>query len=1657
MGTIIASAESTGSAGASFEQHVGAYWLAFLLTQACCPFDHNAYVTEVTFQTKYLGYHTDDLLVRLKTEDASIRFVIQAKRNFRLSKSNEECKKTIIGFWKDYSNHELFDANRDRLILAVQQPSDKLLKHFGRLLEIAKASNSHDDFMNRQTTPGALSKDSIEYYNEIARILENHCNSRIDSNSIWNFIRSIHLQRMDLGNDSATDNAQVNNLLAQTSNQQDPRAAAAQTWNALIVLTASRGMPHSTVITYETLPSELKSAHDPVASFSKTIMLQATSHAKTILDNISSHISTDNENIHFERSVLIEKAFDELSQVQVLLIQAPGGYGKSALATSILEKVKSKPVVAFRASEFISPHFDNLLSAANINCTADRFFNTLRMQKEKYLYIDGFERLLENSERKALDDLLMYLSMDKSFKTIITCRDYGAERLKNIFFENRKIETSILNISKLDREEVLRALPLPVAQKVNEKLLEILCIPYYLRLFFSVKWSQTLPESFHEFKNYVWEKGIRGDKQADRIHIRREDIAISIAHKRALNFTEYTLIDTQDFQAIDCLIQESIIVTNPQNDRQVKLSHDVMEDWALGKLLENEYQENISDPAGFIASLSMHPALRRAYKVWLNEYIERHPSESMELYRHIHEDITLPAHLKDDTYVALIQSTQFPEYAQRNKAELFKNNNELLLRFVRLLLLSCITYNSLIPMPIGGSWETFCQLTEESIKEFKDKDLHLIRKMISIWTNQVTLQNPYPRGADSAASIICFLSEKSARYDQEFSDLIELLCKIPLARNSMAVSYLTSKLNEPHNNDNVYRVIFDSLATTIMSRDVPEFVIELFFNRILIKNRNNLPSYEMRGDDYHYGIEMPYDTLGMPASAFRGPFLWLLKFHNSLGLRFILKLIDHSTEWNVTITNERYTSVPVKTVLPSADGNIEHWMNEPLWMAYRGIVVFPEPLQSALMALEHFLLDMVDIKSENYDVYLSEILASTKSAAVASVVASCCCANMKTTTNTLLTLLHNKDYLLLDFKRAHRECQVIDSSLMGFSRNALDPVYYNERQRSKERNHRAIDLQTAALYLQYHGKESEIQQIIDKYLRDIGSSESDEDITTWRMALARMDARKLRISSITEDGIICLEAANLDDDLREKSAQVHKEMHGSNEKTRFYLWARKVMEDKCSEHDRQLWRAYFEKYKLEFKSIPEDADDSSIYDLIEFNGFVTLVFISIRDHWEELEPGEISWCIDVLLSAIEHHCNDWGFIETIQKQPDLFDRVAACALPVAYMKSSDENICKRVFFGMILSATHAIAEVRLLFCNSLSANCDNKVILEFLSIINSEALLYVKNTKWKKFFYQYGQSFDVIGYATAIRIRNKIKRGNVLERADIFNLSLYQWIALPQFKQILDMSYKLTADAAISSFFERIVQFFLEDWSASNDSTKQRCQYYHQVDYAKHRLIDYFLNIDFEQTKSLLMPFLSSADRFSSEIGDFIALFFAKAYNKQKLRIFWDMWDFIADVVLENIHLSSESNERYYSEKKIVAALFLDPLLGSDISSVHDELDLHGSKRMADLFNRLPITTLSLSNYVKYLYFSGKESFPNSFKILSERLLNAEYTVILSDSNTIYLLERILRRQLYADGSSIKSNPAIREHILRLFDLLVECGSSQAYFMRDDFALPSPI
>ena len=230
----------TGGAGPRYEDHVGAFFLAHLLIGGMAPVFTDCRVDEVQFQTQRRGWHTDDLLILCSSSEAGQRkMAIQAKLGFVLRVSDSECVKTLLGFWHDFNNPEIFDPASDALVLATLPSSERLRIGLSDLLECARNSRDEADFADR-ISPGGISSQPVRKYSQIIREIISESNSSGPTDSeFWRFLRSIYLLNLDLTTDTSQDEATAKSLLVSSQAEPGDLDAAKETWLELLEIASA--------------------------------------------------------------------------------------------------------------------------------------------------------------------------------------------------------------------------------------------------------------------------------------------------------------------------------------------------------------------------------------------------------------------------------------------------------------------------------------------------------------------------------------------------------------------------------------------------------------------------------------------------------------------------------------------------------------------------------------------------------------------------------------------------------------------------------------------------------------------------------------------------------------------------------------------------------------------------------------------------------------------------------------------------------------------------------------------------------------------------------------------------------------------------------------------------------------------------------------------------------------------------------------------------------------------------------------------------------------------------------------------------------------------------------------------------------------------------
>ena len=448
----VSSPASTGGAGVLFEQHVDAFWLALLLVRGYLPILHRCVAEKVCMQTEYLGWHTDDFLVTGQDDSGNRRRLAgQVKRTFVVSASDDVCKKAVGDFWRDFRDPDRFSPDDDRFALVTLQGTKTLLGHFAGLLDCSRAAPDGAEFERRLAIPGFISTTAIRYCEELRKIIGEIEGRNVSVVEVWPFLRVLHVLSLDLGSATQQTEAVIKTLLAHTTSEQDVLCAAEASWN-LLLREAGQGMSAARSYRREDLPEVLLQRHTALGGVERRALRALSDHSELILGGIRSTIGSD---VHLERDRLVQQIIEQLESSQVVLISGAAGSGKSVAAKDAFSILANDHYsFSFRAEEFAHPHLDAALQSSQVPVSASTLGAILAGQGRKILLVESVERLLEKSTRDAFTDLLSLVASDRSWRMMLTCRDYSTDLVRECFLESASVGHSVVAVHPLDDEEL---------------------------------------------------------------------------------------------------------------------------------------------------------------------------------------------------------------------------------------------------------------------------------------------------------------------------------------------------------------------------------------------------------------------------------------------------------------------------------------------------------------------------------------------------------------------------------------------------------------------------------------------------------------------------------------------------------------------------------------------------------------------------------------------------------------------------------------------------------------------------------------------------------------------------------------------------------------------------------------------------------------------------------------------------------------------------------------------------------------------------------------------------------------------------------------------------------------------------------------------------
>lgn len=192
---------STGGLGVHFENRVQTSFVILMLAggfSACLP---PWPIEKIKLQGKYQGYETDDLIVYSKHpySEKQAKLLGQIKHSISITKGNKEFAEVIQSAWRDFNNQDLFSEETDVIALICGPLSAIDTNDVRSLLNQARYSENHEDFITRINLGNFTSnKQRVKLEVFKSQLKSANKNVELTNEQLWRFLKSFHILIYDL-------------------------------------------------------------------------------------------------------------------------------------------------------------------------------------------------------------------------------------------------------------------------------------------------------------------------------------------------------------------------------------------------------------------------------------------------------------------------------------------------------------------------------------------------------------------------------------------------------------------------------------------------------------------------------------------------------------------------------------------------------------------------------------------------------------------------------------------------------------------------------------------------------------------------------------------------------------------------------------------------------------------------------------------------------------------------------------------------------------------------------------------------------------------------------------------------------------------------------------------------------------------------------------------------------------------------------------------------------------------------------------------------------------------------------------------------------------------------------------------------------------------
>lgn len=1435
-------------------------------------------------------------------------------------------------------------------------------------------------------------------------------------------------------------------------------------------------------------------------------------YTESILKPIRSEISYDGKTIKLDRSSALQNLLGLKDSSSPIILCGSAGVGKTAVIKDFCDAVKeSHPLFVFKATQFRNISHINQLFKDYGEITATDFINEHKDIEKKYLVIDSAEKLAEIEDHDIFRIFLLSL-LENGWTVIFTVRYSYLDDLRFQLKEIYEVSFTSVNIPGLTREELERiAKDHSIRLPNNERVIELLETPLYFNEYLKSYKSMGDDVSYSDFRDIIWKKQIQdASHQTGNIHRRREECFLMIARKRANEGNFFIKADDCDQEALKRLAADEIIQYDP-NAGGYFITHDIYEEWALDKIIEQAFI-SAGDYGNFYQVIGTSLPIRRAFRNWLSLKLLMNDDNAKRLIEFTVKTNGIGGHWKDEILVSVLLSDYSGIFFERFEEELLEGPDEetsgvvrisgtsskyedrLLHRILFLLRIACkaidedflrllglkrtgaISLQTVFTKPTGSGWNSTIAFINKNKEKLRFRFMNAVLPVLDDWN----LSHKQGETTKNASQIALFYYEELTKqkdfYFGAHGNMKDKLIRTILNGSGEIKTELKAIVNEivvqkdTTHRSRYYELVKVMLSSIInsseISKNLPDEVIklaELFW--FYTPKEDQYPFSSARIDiEQNFGLPEGYHDY-YPASALQTPILPLLQTDPHKTVDFILsftnKSMEHFAKSELAREVER-----IDVVVDDSGNTIKQYICNRIWNIYRGTQVAPSLLKSIHMALERWLLMVAKTaKPEITESWCMYLLKNSRSASITAIVASIVLAEPSKLFNIAKVLFRTKDLFFFDTARMQLEMQA--KSLYAISHDPTG-IFTNERLETCKDKHRSSSLENLALQYQMFVTEGEgenvakqrqeiLWKIFDDYYEQLPEkSKETESDKTWRLCLARMDRRKMKITAEKkDDGVFISFNPEIDPELKKYSEDSLARISEQWKYMPLMLWARNRFE---KNEDYKKYPQYEEDYKLALsetrkvvEGLENDKSEDQSFTLFNRSVPASVCAVLVRDFLDKLDAEERKFCKDVIIKQAAAPLSD-GYGYQIGDGID----AAISALPLLMKLFPDDAADMKTILLFTLFDSNPIGAGQQFSDYSIGAILNvlwkeshvdaNSIFIGFLRLKPLYDELW--KSSWEEYYRQ------KIHKISKFKVLEEFYEKHQEEIAKVVKNDIdYAEIEVSQ----IDLDTLVTAfrllpieisDEVHKKFILQIFPIFSKE-VFKNRHERNREDRFDSV--ARYRFLEklayVILSTKLDEIEMYIKPFVENFES-SDGASEFFSAFVSAEDRLVQYEQFWIVWKLFYPKIVALAQ--NDNGSRFYLKEAIYNYLLAWSYWRKDAREWHTLKDREKSffKKVSEDIGNCPSVLYSLA---KLLTDVGSGFKDDGIIWISEMLKNNPS--LSSDElevNTIYYLENLVRSFFLKNRHKIKTTIQLKNKILVILDFLLAKGSVTAYLLRED-------